>query len=120
MKARLLSMRILLLLAGGLLAAAPSAAFAHENVGGDELAAANWMLIGAFVVALTGIFAGLWAWRTGQFTNVEDSKYRMLDTAEDYDAIMAEAEARERVIERSTGSTKKGVNVPPSHGKARI
>ena len=98
MKAKLLFMRMMLVLAGGLLAAAPSAAFAHENVGGDELAAANWMLVGAFVVALMGVLAGIWAWRAGQFTNIEESKYRMLDTAEDFDAIMAEAEARENLI----------------------
>ena len=35
---------------------------------------------------------------SGQFNNVEESKYTMLDTAEDYDSIMAEADAREAAL----------------------
>ena len=101
MKAKLLLMKMLFGLAGLMLTLAPTTAFAHDNIGGDELAAANWMLIGAFVVALTGILGGIWAWRTGQFTNVEESKYTMLDTADDYDAIMAEVDARENRMRAS-------------------
>ena len=81
-------------LTGLLLTIAPSQVFAHDNLGGDELAVANWMLIAALVVLVMGILAGIWAWRAGQFSNIEESKYRMLDTAEDFDAIMAEADAR--------------------------
>jgi nitrogen fixation-related uncharacterized protein len=82
--------------AGLLLALAPASAFAHDNLGGDELAAANWMLIGAIITIVIGLVWGVWAFNSGQFSNVEESKYRMLDLAEDYDAIMAESDARER------------------------
>ena len=118
MKPKLLTMRILLLLAGFMLVAAPSSAFAHENVGGDELAAANWMLIGAFIVALTGILAGFWAWRSGQFTNVEDSKYEMLNTADDFDEIMAEADARESLFKTPEKSVSNQQNVPGTVGRS--
>jgi hypothetical protein len=80
-----------------MLVVAPSRALAHDNLGGDELAATNWMLIGAMVVVLMGVLAGIWAWRSGQFNNVEESKYRMIDLSEDYDSVMAEVDARERV-----------------------
>ncbi len=87
----------ILLVAGALgLALVPTAAFAHDNLGGDELATANWMLVGAMVTIVMGILWGIWASRTGQFTNVEESKYRMLENAEDYDAIMAEFDARQQ------------------------
>ena len=94
MKSKLRLMRGLIGLGGALLIAAPSPALAHDNLGGDELAVANWMLIAAIVVVVMGVLAGIWAAKTGQFTNVEESKYRMLDTAEDFDAIMAQADAR--------------------------
>src|SRR5215212_2568953 len=94
MNARMKLMRVLIGLGGVLLTIAPSTALAHENVGGDELAMANWMLIGAIVVIVMGVIAGIWAARAGQFTNVEESKYRMLDTADDFDAVMAEVDAR--------------------------
>ena len=94
MKAKLRLMRGLIGLGGALLIAAPSPALAHDNLGGDELAVANWMLIAAVVVIVMGILAGIWAAKTGQFTNVEESKYRMLANADDFDAIMAEADAR--------------------------
>jgi nitrogen fixation-related uncharacterized protein len=81
--------------AGLLLALAPMSAFAHDNVGDDELAAANWMLIGAIITIVLGLIWGVWALRAGQFSNIEESKYRMLELAEDFDAIMAEADARE-------------------------
>lgn len=78
--------------------ALPNVAWAHENVGDDELAVANWMLVGAMVTIVMGVFMGVWAIRSGQFNNVEESKYTMLDTAEDYDSIMAEADAREAAL----------------------
>ncbi len=120
MKAKLLLMRLLLGLSGGLLAAAPTVAFAHENVGGDELAAANWMLIGAFVVALMGVLAGLWAWSTGQFSNVEESKYKMLDTAEDFDDIMAEADALDNLLNTNAKSASNRPKLPAPVGRARV
>ena len=96
MGAKLRLMRTLVGLGGALLVFAPSAALAHDNLGGDELAATNWMLVGAFVVILMGLLAGLWAMRNGQFNNVEESKYRMIDLSEDYDRVMSEADERER------------------------
>ena len=77
-----------------MLVMAPSPALAHDNIGGDELAAANWMLIGAFAVIVMALLAGLWAFRSGQFNNVEEAKYRMLENADDYDSIVAENDGR--------------------------
>lgn len=79
-----------------MLMVAPGTAFAHDNLGGDELAVANWMLVGAMITIVMGILAGVWAMRSGQFNNVEESKYSMLDTSEDFDVVMAEADERER------------------------
>jgi nitrogen fixation-related uncharacterized protein len=92
--------------AGMLFALAPASAFAHDNVGGDELAAANWMLIGAIITIVLGLIWGVWAVRAGQFSNVEESKYRMLELAEDYDAIMAEADARERAAREAEAAAR--------------
>jgi nitrogen fixation-related uncharacterized protein len=89
-------MRILVGLGGFMLMIAPGTAFAHDNLGGDELAVANWMLVGAMITIVLGILAGVWAIKSGQFSNIEQSKFSMLDTAEDYDAIMAQADERER------------------------
>lgn len=74
-----------------LLALVPGRALAHDNLGGDELAMSNLMLIGAVLVILMATLAGIWAWQAGQFNNVEESKYRMLDTADNYDAVMEES-----------------------------
>jgi hypothetical protein len=101
MKAKLILMRTLIGLGGLLLAATPSLASAHDNLGGDELVVANWMLVGAFAVIVMGVLAGIWAAKAGQFTNVEESKFRMIDNAEDYDAIMAEADAQERAAHQA-------------------
>lgn len=92
--------------AGILLALVPASAFAHDNVGGDELAAANWMLVGAILTIVLGLIWGVWAVRAGQFSNVEESKYRMLELAEDYDAIMAEADARERAAREAEAAAR--------------
>ena len=92
--------------AGILLALVPASAFAHDNVGGDELAAANWMLVGAILTIVLGLIWGVWAVRAGQFSNVEESKYRMLELAEDFDAIMAEADARERAAREAEAAAR--------------
>src|SRR3954468_10353746 len=92
-KARLRLGRSLILLSGAILIMIPSAAYAHDGVGGDELATAGWMLIAAIAVALGGALAMIWAFKVGQFSEIEESKYSMLETAEDFDAIMAEADA---------------------------
>jgi nitrogen fixation-related uncharacterized protein len=96
MKMKLRLIRILFALGVFLLVMAPETASAHDNLGGDELAVANWMLVAAMVTVVLAALAGLWAFKAGQFSNVEDSKYSMLDTAEDFDAVMAEADAREK------------------------
>ena len=94
MRSRIKLMKVLFGVGAFMLVAAPSPAFAHDNLGGDELAAANWMLLGALVTILMGVVAGYWAIRAGQFSNVEESKYKMLDASEDFDAIMAEYDRR--------------------------
>ncbi len=84
-----------------MLVSLPSTAFAHDALGDDELAVANWMLIGAMITIVIGALWGLWAWRSGQFNNVEESKYTMLERAEDFDAIMAESDAREAALKQA-------------------
>jgi nitrogen fixation-related uncharacterized protein len=37
-----------------------------------------WMLF----VTLTGVVLLAWGWRTGQFRNIEEAKYRMLEDRE--------------------------------------
>jgi nitrogen fixation-related uncharacterized protein len=86
--------RIVLVLGALTLALVPSQALAHDNVGGDELAVASWMLVAAIVTVVIGILWAIWAAQDGQFKNIEASKYTMLDTADDYDAIMAEYDAQ--------------------------
>ena len=43
-----------------------------------------WVFVGwmAFVL-FTGLIFLLWAWKTGQFKNVEEAKYRMLGHRKD-------------------------------------
>ena len=62
-------------------------ALAHDNLGGDELAMAFWMFSFAVAIALTGVCCLWWAARTGQFTNIEEAKYRMLENAPDLDEM---------------------------------
>ncbi|HKP53354.1 MAG TPA: cbb3-type cytochrome oxidase assembly protein [Chloroflexia bacterium] len=90
MKSNSRTARILLSIGVLMLALAPGTALAHDNLGGDELAMSNLMFIGAMIVIVMGIIAGIWAWQAGQFNNIEESKYRMLEIADDYDAVMAE------------------------------
>ena len=82
-----------------MLVLAPSSALAHDNLGGDELAASGWMLIGAMLVIVMGLLAGLWAIKSGQFHNIEESKFRMIETSEDYDVVMSEADERTRAAQ---------------------
>ena len=106
-----------------LLLAVPTVASAHDAIGDDELAVANWMLVGAMFSVVLGLLFGYWAFRSGQFSNVEDSKFTMLDMAEDYEAIMSESDAREAAIlmeeQRSgakTAAGTKAANSSPSAG----
>jgi nitrogen fixation-related uncharacterized protein len=42
-----------------------------------------WVFLGWMVfVAVTAIVFLIWAWRRGQFKNVEEAKYRMLEDRE--------------------------------------
>jgi cbb3-type cytochrome oxidase maturation protein len=42
-----------------------------------------WMVVGWMVfVILTGIAFLVWGWKSGQFTNIEEAKYRMLEDRE--------------------------------------
>ncbi len=95
MKKQLRLMRLFWGTGAFLLIAMPAQAFAHDSIGDDELAVANWMLVAAMVTVVLGALMGLWAAKSGQFNNVEQSKYDMLDTAEDFDSIMAESDERE-------------------------
>lgn len=39
-----------------------------------------WVLVGGMaVVALTGIVFFIWGWKNGQFRDIEEAKYRMLE-----------------------------------------
>jgi len=98
-KTKLRLMKLCWALGAFMLVALPGTAFAHDALGDDELAVANWMLIGAMITIVLGALMGVWAFKSGQFRNIEESKFTMLDTAEDFDAIMEESDARE-VTER--------------------
>jgi len=42
-----------------------------------------WMVVGWMVfVILTGIAFLVWGWKSGQFKNIEEAKYRMLEDRE--------------------------------------
>jgi hypothetical protein len=107
-----------------LLLAMPTLASAHDAIGDDELAVANWMLVGAMFSVVLGLLFGYWAFRSGQFSNVEESKFKMLDMAEDYEAIMSESDAREAAIlteeqrgAKSTAGTKAANSSPGAGGE---
>jgi nitrogen fixation-related uncharacterized protein len=39
-----------------------------------------WMVVGWMaIVTLSGVAFLLWGWKTGQFRNIEEAKYRMLE-----------------------------------------
>lgn len=94
-KRKLTLMRLFWAVGAFLMVAMPSVASAHDALGGDELAVANWMLIGALAASAVGGIMGVWAFRSGQLNNIEESKFTMIDSSEDFDAIMAESDARE-------------------------
>jgi cbb3-type cytochrome oxidase maturation protein len=42
-----------------------------------------WVVVGWMVfVALTGLVFLVWGWRSGQFRDIEEAKYRMLEERE--------------------------------------
>jgi nitrogen fixation-related uncharacterized protein len=66
-----------------------SPAYAHDAVAGEELAGAQEILIVSMALLTGGLIICFWAWRHGQFNNVEEPKYRMLEaeSALDYACI---------------------------------
>ncbi len=62
-------------------------AAAHDNLGGDEMSMALTIFITGCVLITGAAIAVFWAWRTGQFNNVEQAKYDMLKNAEDLDDL---------------------------------
>ncbi len=60
---------------------------AHDNLGGDELAMSYAMFAFSVAIAVTGGLTILWAVRTGQFHNIEEAKYTMLENAPDLDDL---------------------------------
>jgi nitrogen fixation-related uncharacterized protein len=62
-------------------------AAAHDNLGGDEMSMAIAIFIAGCVLIAGASLAVLWAWRGGQFSNVEQAKYDMLKNAEDLDDL---------------------------------
>ena len=53
-------------------------AFAHEGVGGDELASADSMLIVAMIFVLMTGLGVMWSWANGEMKNPEAIKNQML------------------------------------------
>ncbi len=42
-----------------------------------------WVVVGWMaLVSLTGVIFLIWGWRSGQFTDIEEAKYRMLKETE--------------------------------------
>ena len=93
--------RTVLLIGVIMLALVPTPALAHDNLGGDELAVASWMLVFAMVTVVIGVLWGIWALMNGQFNSIESSKYTMLDTADDYEGIMAEFDAEQKAADEA-------------------
>lgn len=103
--ARLKLMRVMLWTGALLLMAAPAPALAHDNLGGDELSIVNWILLAAAVTVGLGLVAGFWAYKAGQFTNIEESKYNMIDLSEDYDVVMEEADLQAKAAQEQKALT---------------
>ncbi len=64
-------------------------ALAHDNLGGDEMSMAIAIFFAGVVTIAGAALAIVWAVRTGQFSDVESVKYRMLEDAEDLDDLPA-------------------------------
>jgi hypothetical protein len=104
--------RTVLLIGVIMLALVPTPALAHDNLGGDELAVANWMLVFAMVTVVIGVLWGIWGLMNGQFTGIESSKYTMLDTADDYEGIMAEFDAEQKAAEEAEKAALEDSTIP--------
>jgi len=74
-----------------LIAAMASPAYAHDAVAGEELSGAMEMLYFTLFLVASTAFVIFYAWRKGQFSNFEESKYRMLEQdGEEYKELMGE------------------------------
>jgi hypothetical protein len=104
--------RIILIIGVIMLALVPTPALAHDNLGGDELAVANWMLVFAMVTVVIGALWAIWGLMNGQFNGIESSKYTMLDTADDYEGIMAEFDAEQRAAEEEGKAALEDSTIP--------
>ena len=70
-----------------LLISVSAPAYAHDNLGGDEMSMALVIFLAGMVTMVGASLAMWWAYRAGQFSNVEEAKYRMLDNAPDLDLL---------------------------------
>ncbi len=61
--------------------------YAHDNLGGDEMSMALTIFLAGMVTMVGAAVAMWWAYRSGQFSNVEEAKYRMLEDAPDLDTL---------------------------------
>lgn len=66
-----------------LLVASP--AYAHDAVAGEELAGAQEILIVSMILLVVGMIICFYAWRHGQFTDIEEPKYTMLRSENELD-----------------------------------
>ncbi len=73
--------------AAALLVSSP--AYAHDAVAGEELSGTQEILVISMILLIGGMIICFWAWRQGQFTNIEEPKYTMLksESALDYSYI---------------------------------
>ncbi len=73
--------------AAALLVSSP--AYAHDAVAGEELSGTQEILVVSMILLVAGMVICFWAWRQGQFTNIEEPKYTMLkaESALDYSYI---------------------------------
>ncbi len=62
-----------------------SPAYAHDAVAGEELSGAIEILIVSMVLLCGGLIVCFWAWRKGQFTDIEEPKYTMLKSESESD-----------------------------------
>ncbi len=70
-----------------LLGSVAAPAFAHDNLGGDEMSMAITIFIAGMITIVGALLAGIWAWKNGQFDDVEQVKYTMLENADDLDDL---------------------------------
>ena len=97
-----------------LVAALATPAAAHDNLGGDELAMAYWMFVFAVLIAVSGVVILWWGFRSGQFSGIEDPKYRMLDDAPDLDDLPGTMPPASPPASRPAPTTPKEPANPPA------